>query len=87
MTLILNGVKTIGLIHNKIGLEPRWYIGGYNFVLSHLTDLRQKPTVGRQKNCALLFAPSTAPSCSIWILRFPSIRKPCSRIAPSAGKT
>ena len=23
-----NGVRTIGLIHNKIGLEPRWYIGG-----------------------------------------------------------
>lgn len=34
-----NSVHTIGLIHNKIGLEPRWYIGGYNFVLSSLTDL------------------------------------------------
>ena len=34
-----NGVRTIGLIHNKIGLEPRWYIGGYNYVLSRLTDL------------------------------------------------
>ncbi len=33
------GVKTIGMVHNKIGLEPRWYIGGYNFVLSRLTDL------------------------------------------------
>jgi len=31
--------RTIGLVHNKIGLEPRWYIGGYNFVLSELTDL------------------------------------------------
>ncbi len=29
----INGVRTIGLIHNKIGLEPRWYIGGYNLVL------------------------------------------------------
>ena len=37
-----SGVKTIGLIHNKIGLEPRWYIGGYNFVLSRLTDLATK---------------------------------------------
>ena len=35
----IKGVRTIGLIHNKIGLEPRWYIGGYAFVLSHLTDL------------------------------------------------
>jgi len=33
------GSRTIGLMHNKIGLEPRWYIGGYNFVLSRLTAL------------------------------------------------
>jgi len=33
------GVRTIGQVHNRIGLEPRWYIGGYAFVLSHLTDL------------------------------------------------
>lgn len=32
-------VHRIGLIHNKIGLEPRWYIGGYNFVLGHLVSL------------------------------------------------
>jgi methyl-accepting chemotaxis protein len=32
-------VKTIGFVHNKIGLEPRWYIGGYNYVLCRLTDL------------------------------------------------
>jgi len=36
------GARTIGLVHNKIGLEPRWYIGGYNFVLSELTDLAVK---------------------------------------------
>ena len=35
----LQGVRAIGLIHNKIGLEPRWYIGGYNFVLSQLAAL------------------------------------------------
>src|SRR5437667_11516264 len=35
----IQGVRTIGLVHNKIGLEPRWYIGGYAYVLSHLTDL------------------------------------------------
>jgi methyl-accepting chemotaxis protein/hemoglobin-like flavoprotein len=35
----MQGVRTIGLIHNKIGLEPRWYIGGYNFVLSQLSAL------------------------------------------------
>jgi methyl-accepting chemotaxis protein len=35
----MKGVRTIGLIHNKIGLEPRWYIGGYNFVLGQLAAL------------------------------------------------
>ena len=37
-----DGVKKIGLIHNKIGLEPRWYIGGYAFVLRRLSDLAVK---------------------------------------------
>ena len=35
----INGVRTIGLVHNKIGLEPRWYIGGYNYVLGELVTL------------------------------------------------
>ncbi len=43
-----NGVRAIGTAHNKIGLEPRWYIGGYNFVLAELSRLafrtyRKKP--------------------------------------------
>ncbi len=35
----IQGVRTIGMVHNRIGLEPRWYIGGYALVLSDLTDL------------------------------------------------
>jgi methyl-accepting chemotaxis protein len=35
----MQGVRTIGRAHNKIGLEPRWYIGGYNFVLVELAAL------------------------------------------------
>ncbi|MEQ1890218.1 MAG: protoglobin domain-containing protein, partial [Alphaproteobacteria bacterium] len=35
----IQGVRTIGTVHNRIGLEPRWYIGGYALVLSDLTDL------------------------------------------------
>lgn len=35
----MDGVRTIGLVHNKIGLEPRWYIGGYSYVLCQLTDI------------------------------------------------
>jgi hypothetical protein len=33
------GVHTIGLMHHKIGLEPRWYIGGYAYVLNRLVAL------------------------------------------------
>jgi methyl-accepting chemotaxis protein len=59
----MQGVRTIGLIHNKIGLEPRWYIGGYNFVLSQLATLavrqyRWKPDrlsgVLTAVNCAVM---------------------------------
>jgi methyl-accepting chemotaxis protein len=36
------GTRKIGEIHHKIGLEPRWYIGGYNFVLSRLAEIAVK---------------------------------------------
>jgi len=29
-------VTKIGEVHNRIGLEPRYYIGGYNFLLAHM---------------------------------------------------
>jgi methyl-accepting chemotaxis protein len=29
-------IRRIGLVHNMIGLEPQWYIGGYAFVLNEL---------------------------------------------------
>jgi uncharacterized protein YoxC len=35
----LAGVRAIGLVHHKIGLEPRWYIGGYTYVLNCLVAL------------------------------------------------
>lgn len=35
----MKGVRAIGMVHNKIGLEPRWYIGAYNFVLNELVAL------------------------------------------------
>ena len=34
-----DGVRTIGLVHHKIGLEPRWYIAGYTYVLNRLVAL------------------------------------------------
>ena len=44
----IQGAHAIGRAHHRIGLEPFWYIGGYNLVLSHLTNLaitayRRKP--------------------------------------------
>jgi methyl-accepting chemotaxis protein len=59
----MQGVRAIGLIHNKNGLEPRWYIGGYNFLLSQLATLavrqyRWKPArlaeVLTAVNCAVM---------------------------------
>jgi methyl-accepting chemotaxis protein len=35
----IEGVRAIGSVHNRIGLEPHWYIGGYAFALSKLTEL------------------------------------------------
>ncbi|HEX2509850.1 MAG TPA: globin-coupled sensor protein [Microvirga sp.] len=32
----VTSIRRIGLVHHKIGLEPRWYIGGYSFVLAEL---------------------------------------------------
>lgn len=32
----VDGVTTIGRVHARIGLEPRWYIGGYALVLEGL---------------------------------------------------
>jgi methyl-accepting chemotaxis protein len=33
------GARVVGLTHARIGLEPRWYIGGYNLVLARLLEL------------------------------------------------
>ena len=32
-------VVRIGQAHDRVGLEPRWYIGGYNFALGRMCDL------------------------------------------------
>jgi methyl-accepting chemotaxis protein len=32
----VKSVKTIGQVHARIGLEPRWYIGGYALLTEHL---------------------------------------------------
>ncbi len=35
----VQSVRRIGSIHAKIGLEPRWYIAGYNFIISRTTSV------------------------------------------------
>lgn len=35
----VRGVYAVGNAHKKIGLEPRWYIAGYQFVLNRLVRL------------------------------------------------
>lgn len=32
----VSAVRTVGQVHARIGLEPRWYIGGYAIVTDHL---------------------------------------------------
>jgi methyl-accepting chemotaxis protein len=56
-------VRRIGLIHSRIGLEPRWYIGGYSFILAQLYTVasrvfasRLKPAAAQEKTAALMCA-------------------------------
>lgn len=35
----VESIRRIGMIHSKIGLEPRWYIGGYAFVMNELVHV------------------------------------------------
>lgn len=47
-------VRRIGAVHARIGLEPRWYIGGYGLVLDHIirdlvNDRRTMTAAGRAR--------------------------------------
>jgi methyl-accepting chemotaxis protein len=35
----IEGVRRIGLVHSKIGLEPRWYMGGYSYLMNELIKI------------------------------------------------
>ncbi len=54
-------VTRIGETHNRLGLEPRWYIGGYNFMISGViraieTDIASHTGAGRRKKAAMMDA-------------------------------
>jgi methyl-accepting chemotaxis protein len=37
----VRSVTAIGEVHNKLGLEPRWYIGAYSFLVCGLCDCQE----------------------------------------------
>ena len=68
-------VTKIGEVHNKLGLEPRWYIGGYNALVSGLVSaIAQRMPMRRfdrggpeeERDCRQL---SSRRQCWTWILR------------------
>jgi methyl-accepting chemotaxis protein len=44
------GVYTVGLVHKRIGLEPRWYIGGYRFILGRILGVVTKGLRGNKRH-------------------------------------
>lgn len=51
----------IGRTHERVGLEPRWYLGGYSFVISHLSRIiMDHVRKDRKKGAALLNAVTRA---------------------------
>lgn len=56
-------VRRIGEVHCRLGLEPRWYIGGYNFIVTRLITvavrdgwLWRKGSASRQRRAAAAFS-------------------------------
>jgi len=63
----VQSVTRIGEIHNKLGLEPRWYIGGYSYIIGGvLSDIETGISVGRfgksgfERKAAMMRAFTTA---------------------------
>ena len=49
----VTSVRRVGLMHSRIGLEPRWYISGYSYVLTRLYKVAARVHASR-------FAPAVA---------------------------
>ncbi|OJU97536.1 globin-coupled sensor protein [Shinella sp. PSBB067] len=63
-------VQTIGHVHARIGLEPRWYIGGYALIVEHLLTEAVKALWPKQ---GLFFRPETG--AEEFAARFSSLLK------------
>ena len=46
------GVYTVGMVHKRIGLEPRWYIGGYRFILGRILNVVTRGLKGNKRYLA-----------------------------------
>ena len=63
----VQSVTRIGETHNKLGLEPRWYIGGYSFIISGILDVIEREVSagwlggsGQERKSRMLAAVTTA---------------------------
>jgi methyl-accepting chemotaxis protein len=48
----IDSSQRIGLVHSRIGLDPRWYMGGYAHVLNELTAMATARHVGHRSRDA-----------------------------------
>src|SRR5258708_1315552 len=44
----VQSVNRIGEAHNRLGLEPRWYIGGYSFIREQMLEIIEAPVSARR---------------------------------------
>ena len=56
----MHGVRTIGMTHARIGLDPRWYIGGYLLVLNRLAEIATANYRNAQRCAEVVGAVNTA---------------------------
>lgn len=53
----IDGISKVGKVHARLGLEPRWYIGGYALIIEQLIGsviAARWPSMFGRKNAAAL---------------------------------
>lgn len=73
--------STIGLVHNRIGLDPFWYIAGYGHFLIELTALAQQPAPWYRALFGSLVPPSSMTGPSMPVARRPRPKRRNHRAA------
>ncbi len=44
--------RRVGHMHSRIGLDPRWFIGGYGFIIADIMDVACRAGIGRLNSAA-----------------------------------